>query len=104
MTLDKDSDIVDVLKRIGNNDFDLSSDKAILESFSYTVYSKTSQTKNLCDLQWELFRTNNAEAEKLHSTFATLESYACSESTHSRNHKQRLSEANPQIPHLIGND
>lgn len=72
LTLETDSDALDVFQKFGEDDFDLESMSNILEIFVCEVYTKNSKCRTLAELRWELFRTKNLESEKLPPTLGAL--------------------------------
>ena len=102
LSLDSDNEIIGAFKNLGEEAFHFNDTLTLLESFTCMVYSKTSKSRKVGDLRWELFRTKNLEGEKLPPTLGALYPQVKRVNlivTVSKGYRQ----AQPLIPPLLGN-
>ena len=73
LALEKDSEIVQVFQHLGDKSVNLNIHMNLLEEFTCTGYAKQRKYRRLNKLRWELFKTQNLEAEKLPPTLGAFE-------------------------------
>lgn len=102
LSLESKSEIVAAFQRLGGDAFDIANDLVPLESFTCTVYAKSSKNRNLSDLRWELFKTKGLEDEKLPPTLASFEPHVRRANVIATIWKG-YKKAQPKLPVLVGN-